>query len=443
MDTSPIRNNPQLPPVSAPTGPSRTAASHRSSADAVHSRSWQTSVPLMQRAPSALDITALRDLTMLLAKTDEGFATPIALLADKIDETDNQKLLQNFSAFRKELFTLITPEVLRLNPEYLEAYRKFLGRYRDCSLCTTVTLKNSQGESAKIDKLLICAASPVIDNAFETGWGECKVGIFLSDDLNEDFFAHVVNSIKTGSPLEEPDNLDRLVARFTAAYALDMRDVLRSCHSALWSQQIDKRAFYSLWSLGEKYQDGLLKCFCLGYPDEEIRQSQIEEFHQLQADFENVGACLAFHAGEVEITSLNEYVLQLCQKLNLKEVRISCPPGNDPKILEGLKYFRKLIMETECPLNLLLDNTQLTELVCHIDAIPSLFAASLRDNKSLRALTFSSLRIPSEEEFILLATCLQKNQNLSLLHGLSQEDAAELKNALINGPFERSAVLRF
>lgn len=398
----------------------------------------------MPRAPSALDLTALRDLSMHLAKTDEGFATPMALLADKIDETDNQKLLQNFSAFRKELFTLLTPEVLRLNPEYLEAYRKFLGRYRDCSLCTTVILKNSQGNEAKIDKLLICSVSTVIDNAFETGWAECKMGIFLSDDLNEDFFTHVLDRIKTGTPLDPPENLDHLVARYTAAHALGMRDVLRNCQSALiaCSQPLDKRTFYTLWSLGEKYQDGFLKCFCLSATsNEQINQSLSEEIIQLQNDIERVGPCLVLHHGEVELTAVNEDVLQLCQKLDVTEARVSSTI--DAKVWEGLKRFKKLVLEQSFPLNLLADNAQLTELVCHVDATPALFANALSENQHLRILSFRSLRVPSEEEFVLLGKCLQKNQSLSLLKGLSQDDAAVLRNALINGPFDRTAVIRF
>lgn len=446
MDTSPIQNIPPVSPVSSTTSPARSAGTKRY--DAVDSRSWQTSVPLMPRAPSALDLTALRDLVIHLAKADEGFRTPMALLADKIDETDNQKLLQNFSSFRKELFTLLTPDVLRSNLEYLDAYRKFLGRYRDCSLCTTVVLKNSQGDNAKIDKLLICAASTIIDNAFETGWAECKAGIFNSDELNEDFFTYVCESIKAGSSLESPDNFDRLLARYTAAHALAMPYVLRTCQTALsnWSQPLDKRTFYSLWSLSEQYQDGFLKCFCLNYifthPGEEILHSRTEELQQLQTDLERSPG-LVLRPGDVEITALNADVLQLCQKLHLKEVRISCPTGSDPKILEGLKQFQKLVLEESCPLNLLLDDAQITTLICLVDATPALFAAALRENQLLKTLVFHSLRISSEKEFIILGSCLQKNTSLSLLQGLSQKDAVRLRDALIQGPFERSAVLRF
>ncbi|MCE5315742.1 MAG: BTB/POZ domain-containing protein, partial [Parachlamydia sp.] len=231
--TSPIGNNPQIPPISGPTGPSRAPGSQRRSVDAAQARPWQTSVPLMKGAPSVLDLSALRDLTTHLAETDEGFATPMVLLAARIEESDNQKLLRNFSAFRQELFAILTPEALRGNPEYLEAYRKFLGRYRECSLCSSVTLKNSQGNEAAIDKLLICAASPVIAYAFETGWAECKVGIYLSDELNEDFFAAVVGYIKTGVFLEAPDSLDRVIARYTAARSLEMQDVIRYCQTVL------------------------------------------------------------------------------------------------------------------------------------------------------------------------------------------------------------------
>ena len=325
MDTPPIGYNPHIPPVSGPTGPSRATGSRRA-VDTTQARPWQTSVPLMASgAPTALDLSALREITKHLAETDEGFATPMALFAAKIEESSNQKLLQNFSAYRKELFTILTPEALRVNHAYLEVYRKFLGRYRESILCSSVTLKNSQGNEAKIDKLLICAASSVIEYAFETGWAECKIGIYLSDELNEDFFTSVVGFIKTGSFVGESP-LESIIARFTVAHALDMQDVLLYCRSILLGQPIDKLSFFALWRLGEKYKDGFLKCFCLGNipQNEEIL---LEELQKLQADFVRVSSCLVLKPNEVEITSLNKEVIQFCQELNLKEVKISCNPG--------------------------------------------------------------------------------------------------------------------
>lgn len=439
MDTPPIGYNPHIPPVSGPTGPSHTSGSRRA-ADSTQARPWQTSVPLMASgAPTALDLSALRDITKHLAETDEGFATPMVLFAAKIEESSNQKLLQNFSAFRKELLTILTPAALRANSKYLEAYRKFLTRYRECTLCSSVTLKNSQGNEARIDKLLICAASSVIEYAFETGWAECKIGIYLSDELNEDFFTSVVSFIKTGSFVGESP-LDSIIARFTAAHALDMQDVLRYCQSILVGQPIDKLSFFALWRLGEKYKDGFLKCFCLGYISQ-FEEILPEDLKKLQADFARVHSCLVLKPNEVEITSLNEEVIQFCHELDLKEVKISCNPGSD---IESLKQFKKITLG-DFPLfsKLLVNNPNLTELICLMDVKVSMFAEALAENWTLKTLSFRTLKISSEDELNVLGAVLQKNLTLSTLNGVAEADAMWLRTALIEGPFERSAVLRF
>lgn len=460
MDTSPIGFNPQITPVSAPTGPSPSAGSQRRSIDSTQARPWQTSVPLMApSAPTALDLSALRDLTKHLAETDEGFATPMVLFAAKIEESSNQKLLQNFSAYRQELFTLLTPEALRANPEYLAAYRKFLGRYRDCSLCSSVTLKNSQGNEAKIDKLLICTASSVIENAFETGWAECKIGIYLSDELNEDFFIYVVGFIKTGTFQGEPEPdrlLECIIARYTTALALDLQAVVRYCQSVLsgWPQpmRLDKIAFYALWRLGEKYKEGFLKSFCLGYiltsQSETILQSCPEELQKLQDDFARVRPCLVLHPFEVEITTLNEEVMQFCQELDLKEVKISCNLGSDLKVIESLKQFKKITLGEDgvkgtSISQLLVCNACLTELICLTDVRVNMFADAIAENQSLKIFTCRTLKIASEKELNVLGASLQKNLTLFLLNGVTQADAMWLRNALIEGPFERPVVLRF
>lgn len=446
MDSSPIGYNPHIPPVSGPTGPSRTPGSQRRSVDSTQARPWQTSVPLMAAsAPSALDLSALRDLTKHLAEADEDFATPMVLLASKIEESDNQKLLRNFSVFRKELFTLLTPPELRTTPAYLEVYRKFLGRYGNCSLCSSVLLKNSQGDEAKIDKLLICAASAVIDNAFETGWAECKQGIYLSDELNAEFFIYIVGFIKTGTFRDEPLP-ESLIALYTVALSQDMQDVIRYCQSKLNSISLDKHAFFLLWQLAEKYQDGFLKSFCLGLASqsEEILQSCPEELNKLMEAYKHVSQFLVLQPNEVEITTWNQEVMQFCLELNVKRIKISCSVPD----IESLKQFKEITLGKDCKPHellpgLLINNKNLTELICQADVKVTTFAEALAENQTLKTLSFRILQFSSDEERNLLAAALQKNLTLSTLLGLSQADIQWLRIALIEGPFERMAVLRF
>ena len=78
-----------------------------------------------------------------------------------------------------------------------------------------------------------------------------------------------------------------------------------------------------------------------------------------------------------------------------------------------------------------------------MDVKVSMFAEALSQNLTLKTLSFRTLKISSEEELNVLGDSLQKNLTLSMLNGVSEADAMRLRTVLIEGPFERSAVLRF
>lgn len=301
----------------------------------VHSPKVDKEVKKEELKEPSVNLEQLEDLVDRLNYVTNDLKAPIHTLATLMSPLTVEELTAKADEFLVTILQELTPTKLRSEPAYLKALQQFVIDFPDSNFFPFLELKDSGNKIRRVNKLLACTLSPVIESACESKMKEGKGSYYQSPDFDEGILDIVADYIQMERfrfyRYSKNDDV-KLVNTYHAARCLQIESLLKKCHEVLKCENFTQLRMVA--PIAQTYDDPYLAMQCLicmrslgpaKYNDPIIPhklKDLCQELEEIQT-YTNVKLEIDNHELAAGVDDVNLKVLQFCQAIQTERLRIN------------------------------------------------------------------------------------------------------------------------